>query len=124
MKSRIFIPVILLILFGGITAALPQSNEANDYLYAQRLLNDNMHELAAKQFREFMETYPTSPKAPEALFMAGEAWFQGENFNEARRAFLEVSGRYPQAPKNDEAHMRVGDCHRELQEYEEAAKAY
>jgi len=119
--------ILLVAISLGISLSLlyaSQTNENSDFLYARRLYDDGMLELAAKQFRAFMENYPTSPRAPEALLMAGEAYFKANLFDEARQAFLEVTVRFPRAPKNDEAQFKIGDCYQAKHSYLEAAQAY
>ena len=118
---------IFLILFlglGGVSTVISQTGENQAFLYANKLYDEGMYSLAASQFRSFMETYPTSPRAPEALFMAGESYLKLEKYHEAQQAYLEMTMRYPEAPKTDEAQMKIGDCYRALQDYTKAANAY
>lgn len=126
MKYRKYIQGGFFLLFVCFTlfSAQSQSRENSDFLYAKRLYDDGMLELAAKQFRAFMENYPTNPRAPEALFMAGEAYYQANLFENARQAFLEVTVRFPRAAKNDEAQFRIGDCYQAQKKYFEAAQAF
>lgn len=121
---RIGFLFIILLLSSNAALFAFQTSENNDFLYAKRLYDDGMLDLAAKQFRAFMENYPTSPRAPEALFMTGEAYFKAENFEEARQAYLEMTVRFPRAPKNDEAQYRIGDCFKAQNKFEDAAQAY
>ncbi|MCI0514088.1 tetratricopeptide repeat protein [candidate division KSB1 bacterium] len=100
------------------------TNENTDYLYAKRLFDDKMFELAARQFKTFAQNYPTGTRAPEALFMAGDAYLKIQLFEEARQAYLEMTVRFPQAPRNDEAQFRIGDCYAEQRKYQDAAQAY
>jgi TolA-binding protein len=120
--SALFLLLLILLLTSGNFAQ--QSSENNDFLYARRLYDDGMVELAAKQFRAFMENYPMSPRAPEALFMAGEAYFKTELYEEARQAWLEMTVRFPQAAKNDEAQFKIGDCFKAQKKFNEAGEAY
>ena len=83
-----------------------------------------MYPLAASQFKKFVETYPTNARAPEALFMAGEAYFKAENFQLAQQAYLEMTIRFSDAPKADKAQMKIGDCHKALGDFPKAANAY
>lgn len=101
-----------------------QTGENQAFLYANKLYSEGMYSLAASQFRSFMENYPSSPRAPEALFMAGEAYFKLEKYHEAQQAYLEMTMRYPEAPKVDAAQMKIGDCFRALADYTKAANAY
>ncbi|MBN2088932.1 tetratricopeptide repeat protein, partial [candidate division KSB1 bacterium] len=105
-------------------ALFGQGSENTDFLYAKRLYDDKMYELAARQFRDFVTNYANSSRAPEALFMAGEAYFKAQLYEQARQSFLELSVRYSGAVKNDEAQLRIGDCYKALLKYQEAAEAY
>ncbi|MDZ7261913.1 MAG: tetratricopeptide repeat protein, partial [candidate division KSB1 bacterium] len=122
--TRIFCLALWTLILGPGELRSQSSGENMDFLYAQRLFDDGMYELAAAQFRQFVENYPTSFRASDALFLAGESFFKIQKYDQARQAFLELTVRYPQAPKIDQAQFKIGDCYRELKNYEEAAKAY
>ena len=69
--------IIILIFIWGIGSAYGQtSGESVDYLYAKRLYNDSMFDLAARQFHEFAVKYPENPQALNALLMAGDSYFK------------------------------------------------
>lgn len=128
MKNKIYKPNrigwLLLILLLTSAGLAQQSNENTDFLYARRLFDDGMVELAAKQFRAFMENHPLSPRAPEALFMAGQAFFKAGLYEEARQAWLELTVRFPQSSQNAEAQFKIGDCYDAQKKYKEAGDAY
>jgi len=105
-------------------AAGRQTSENTEFLYAKRLYDDKMYELAAQQFRDFVVNYPSSPRGPEALFQAGEAFFKAKLYEKARQSYFELTMRFSKAAKNDEAQFRSGDCFKAMFKYNEAAKAY
>ncbi|MBN2087975.1 hypothetical protein JW964_00090, partial [candidate division KSB1 bacterium] len=74
MKFKILF--ILMLLLGANVSFGQTSGEGVDFLYAQKLYNDSMYELAATQFHDFTEKYPQSSKTSEALFMAGNSYLK------------------------------------------------
>jgi len=113
-----------LLLLLAVFRAWAQSDLERDYLYAKRLFDDGMFDLAVTQFRQFAKDYPLSDKAPEALFLAGEALMKMKKYDEARQEFQGLPLRHPNAPQNDQARFLVGECYKALGQLEEAARAY
>ncbi|MBN1349516.1 tetratricopeptide repeat protein [candidate division KSB1 bacterium] len=108
----------------GVHGAYAQSAENQAFMYAKKLYDEGMFSLAASQFKNFIEEHPTSSQAPEALFMAGEAYFKLEKYNEAQQAYLEMTIRYSEAHRVDEAQMKIGECYKAVNDYAKAASAY
>ncbi|MEE4312558.1 MAG: tetratricopeptide repeat protein [candidate division KSB1 bacterium] len=95
-----------------------------DFLYAQRLYMDEMYDVAARQFHEFAVEYPESPKAPEALKMAGDAYFKIEDYENARKEYIYLTLQYPDAGDIDAVHFKIAECFKAQKDHLRAAHAF
>jgi tetratricopeptide (TPR) repeat protein len=87
-----------------------ESQEKLDFLYGERLSKEGLFDLAAIQFHRFVIDYPTSPRAPQAQWMAAESDLRSEKFEEARSGFLRYILNYPASPDQDLAQLKIGEC--------------
>jgi len=101
-----------------------QRGEDVDYLYATKLFQNEMYDLAAEQFRHFLRTYPASSRASEAQFLVGESLFRANKFKQACEEFRKLVIKYPGSSRADEAQFKIGKCYQKLGNPEEAARAY
>lgn len=101
-----------------------QTGEDVDYLYATKLFQNKMYDLAAEQFRHFLRTYPASSRACEAQFLVGESLLRADKFKEAYEEFRKLVIKYPSSSRADEAQFKIGKCYQKLGDPEEAAQAY
>ncbi|MBN1154493.1 tetratricopeptide repeat protein [candidate division KSB1 bacterium] len=95
-----------------------------DYTYASRLYMDQMYELAAVQFREYADQYAESPRAPEALKLAGDSYVKIDQFENARIQYMTLLFKYPDAPGLDEIQYKIGQCFEKEGNYIKAAHSY
>lgn len=120
--------LILLVLTLGILPpcfAKPQSSrEETDFVYGNRLLEDGLFELAARQFTAFAELYPNSPRAPRALLCAGESYMELGRTEDAVQAFLRILLTYPSASMAPRAQFLMGVTFEKDRRWEEAEAAY
>lgn len=85
---------------------LAQSNilqEDQDFRFAGQLAAKGMQDLAALQFLKFAGDYATSPRAPEALFRAAEAYETLPEAGKALSIYLQLILQYPQSTFIDQA---------------------
>ncbi|MBN2201898.1 tetratricopeptide repeat protein [bacterium] len=102
---------LFLFFIGAALAASAQpSLEQQDFAYGERLFREGLFELSAIQFEAFPDRYPTSPKSPDAQWMAAESLFRLRRFDAAREAFLRYILRYPEAKNPDLAQFRMAEC--------------
>ena len=95
-----------------------------DFLYAERLYMDEMYDVAARQFHEFAVQYPESPRAPEALEMAGDAYFKISDYESARKEYVYLTLQFPDAADIDEVHFKIAGCFKAQKDYLRAAHAF
>ncbi len=100
----------LLIIGAAVAASGQPSQEQQDFAYGERLFREGLFELSAIQFEAFPDRYPTSPKSPDAQWMAAESLFRLKRFDAAREAFLRYILRYPDAKNPDLAQFRMAEC--------------
>ncbi len=78
------------------------------YLSAWCLVRLGQDEQALKAFRTFVERYPNSSWAPDALFWASEYEYNHGRYGPAETGFLTVAHRYPQGTIADAALFWAG----------------
>jgi tol-pal system protein YbgF len=64
--------------------------------------------LAILGFQEYLEAFPTSEFADDALYWVGESYYSQEKYGDAVAAFEEVLARYPRGDKVPAAHLKKG----------------
>ena len=95
-----------------LTAPQPAGPGSEDlYSQAHRDYLGGRYELAASQFRQFLVSYPSDPKAPNAQYWAGECLYSQKRYAEALDAFQVVLQKYPQSSKARAAQLKIGLCH-------------
>ncbi len=74
---------------------------------AKGMFTDQLYDLAADQFRNFLQTYPNSSYSEEAQFLLAESHFQMNDFSRAATAFKELLTEYPAVGIRDKAQIRL-----------------
>ena len=89
-----------------------------DSIYSQALKDFNLgrYDLAASEFREYLEAAPQETKAGNAVYWVGECYYRQKRFKEAKDSFLRVVENYPKSPKSLAARYKLGRCLIELGE--------
>jgi tol-pal system protein YbgF len=89
----------------------PASEEALDiYRFALEDFNRRRYDLAASQFREFLEQAPGDSKAGNAQYWIGECFYGQERYEEAMVEFQAVTENHQASPKVAAARLKVGFC--------------
>lgn len=70
---------------------------------AQKLKAPEEYLVAAKWYREYLETFPSEPEAPELHYLLAETLFDGQNIREAGVEFEKVAYDYPAHAKSEQA---------------------
>jgi len=116
---------VLLAIFILQNVLFAQSEDAGvSFVFAKKLYNDSMYDLAAEQFHQFAEQNPEHAKAPEAMLMAGKSYLKTGDFNKAKKEFVYLISRFPDAKNLDEAQFSIAECFENNNEFSAAAKAY
>jgi outer membrane protein assembly factor BamD (BamD/ComL family) len=94
MKKSILIIAILLLSAACAVCADEATHEFTDALTAAHNGENN---LAFMQFRTFIQEYPESKYAQQAMFATGEYYFMLANYSEAKETFYKFIEKYPDA---------------------------
>jgi tol-pal system protein YbgF len=81
-------------------------------------------QLAIEGFTIYLEHFPESPLADNALYWIGECYFSQENFEEAIKKFNVLILSYPEGDKIPAAHLKKGICLMETGKEEEALAVF
>ena len=84
------------------------SAEVAAYEESFRLYRSGEFSTAIAKFREFLQTYPSSEYADNALFWLGECYFKEGDFASAAVTFEDVAKKFPQGNKVPDALYRQG----------------
>lgn len=102
-------------------SSAPLSAADNDaaqaaYGVAFKSIRDGDYVAAAREFRAFVEQYPTHPLAPNAWYWLGESYYVTTNYPVALDAFKQVVSQFPNSEKAPDALLKVGFTELELKQ--------
>lgn len=97
-------------------------DEKTAYDQAFGALRDGRYAESARLFRAFVDAYPNSELAGNAMYWLGESYYVTENFTLALDTFTELMTRFPDSPKVSDAMLKLGYCHYELEQWTEAER--
>ncbi|MCI4444898.1 MAG: tol-pal system protein YbgF [Candidatus Aminicenantes bacterium] len=89
------------------------NNAYGDYLKGN-------YDLAVDGFRLFLQQYPTSPLADNALYWIGECYYSQGKYEEAIENFNDLLLSYPAGDKVPAAYLKKGMCQAQLNKKDEA----
>jgi tol-pal system protein YbgF len=92
----------------GSTAPPPESASRTQYDEAMNLLARARYDEARAAFRNFADTYPKDPLAPQAIYWVGNIAFVQKDYAAAAQAFTEQIKKYPTSPQGAESMLKLG----------------
>lgn len=101
----------------------PGEDEQAAYNRAFRALRETRYADAAEGFNAFLEEYPDSSYAPNALYWLGETYYVTRDFETALEIFDELLEDYPGSSKEGDALLKIGFSYYELEQFSEARAA-
>lgn len=101
----------------------PGEDEQAAYNRAFRALRETRYADAAEGFNAFLEEYPDSSYAPNALYWLGETYYVTRDFETALEIFDELLEDYPGSSKEGDALLKIGFSYYELEQFNEARAA-
>jgi TolA-binding protein len=117
--------IVLVLLVGFTSIGVCQDTKENaDFKLAINLFNDKLYDLAAEQFRQFVNLYPNTQNGIEARFYLGLAQSRLGKHDDARITFQNFALAFPDHPKAPEAWWNVGEAYLALKNTREAALAF
>lgn len=100
--------------------ALREADEATVYGDAFAAMKAGRYPEAVKGFQVYLTKYPTGPRADNAAFWLGEAYYVQKNYQAALTAFQRVLDKYPDSRRAGDAMLKVGFCQYELKAFRNA----
>lgn len=91
---------------GTSTASLDNPDDLYQAAYGHVLSGD--YQLAEREFRDYLDIFPTSEKAADANFWLGEAQYSQGNFNDAAKTFLNAHQTFAKSKKAPEMLLKLG----------------
>ncbi|NLP12330.1 tetratricopeptide repeat protein [bacterium] len=98
--------------------------EEQDFRFAEQLSTKGMQDLAGLQYVKYAETYPSSPRAPEALFRAAESYQLLKDTAQSAALYQQLLLKYPQSAFVDKALFNRAGILMARGEYLEAALSF
>jgi tetratricopeptide (TPR) repeat protein len=114
--------IVILISFAGNVFAQTGRSES-DFIYAKRLYEDGLYDLAAEALENYLLTYPDSPHLAEAGMFIGESLWKEGDYDSARNAFQQVAMDYPDDPIAISALFKIADSYEEENNLEKSIRA-
>jgi tol-pal system protein YbgF len=98
-------------------------DEKAAYDRAFRALRETRYADAAEGFDQFLQDYPDSGYAPNALYWLAETYYVTRDFQTALDYFDDLLQRFPDSSKQGDALLKIGFSHYELENWNEARAA-
>jgi tol-pal system protein YbgF len=102
----------------------PTGDPRTDYDQAYAMITSGQYDLAAKSFRQFLETYPGDELAPEAQYWLGESLFAHGDYASAAEEFKSGYQTYPKSKRAPDSLLKLGLSMAGLGYRGEACKMY
>ena len=88
------------------TASLDNPDDLYQSAYGHVLAGD--YQVAEREFRDYIDIFPTGEKAADANFWLGEAQYSQGNFNDAAKTFLNAHQTFSKSKKAPEMLLKLG----------------
>ena len=88
------------------TASLGSENDQYKAAYGHVLSGD--YSVAEQEFRQYLDSYPSSSRAADANFWLGEALYSQGKYNDAAKTFLNAHQKYSTSEKAPEMLLKLG----------------
>jgi tol-pal system protein YbgF len=93
---------------GAAPAAAAPENNKPEFDAAGRLLAKGSYDEAAAAFRQFADSHPKDPLAPNALYWVANIAYVQKNYQDAARLFAEVIQKYPTSTRAADSMLKIG----------------
>ena len=107
--------IVLSLLACGITSAQALTIEPDQqFTFAQQLYQNGQYRRAAEEYQRFAFFFPDEPRSREALYLAGDAFFNGREIDTALGILKNLSRQTPLDPVAVKAFFLMAECHLQL----------
>lgn len=107
-------------------ASNPQSPVAREFAWekANIFYTGRNYKSAAEELRTYLNTYPSSEKADQALYLLGKTYLTMEDVSQALLAFADLEKRHPNSDNIVLSKMDLADFHRDRARARQADSLY
>lgn len=108
------------------TAATPiaeSASEQKDFDAAQALTKTGKHKDAFDAYDKFLQTYPNSKNAPEAMYLLGYSQFSLKNYKAAIATQQKLIKQFPDTSKQADAYFNIANAQIQLADVDGAKKS-
>ena len=91
---------------------------------AQQLVSKQRYLEALHVFGAFVDSFPTDPRAPQALLQIGQTHQANEAWTEAMQAYQRILVEFPGVPIAPQVKLAVAECHINLSQWRQARRLY
>lgn len=105
------------------TLPSPTDEAEQQYAFATGLYARKLYPEAVAEYRRFLTSWPTHPRAADAHLFLGEALFSTGQFEAARRSFASFLQSFPQHPRTEATRVRMAACLFQLKQYDKTIEA-
>ena len=106
----------------GAGDAQQTSAEVKDFEAAQALASASKHREAFEAFDKYLQTYPSSPRVPEARYALGYAQFSLKNYKASMATQQKLLQQFPDHAKAPDAMYNIANSQIQLSDVEGARK--
>ncbi|MEL6364823.1 MAG: tol-pal system protein YbgF [Pseudomonadota bacterium] len=92
------------------------------YAYAYDFLVAEDYGRATSAFEQFVERFPSHPKAPDAKYRLGEIYLVTDQFASAADVFLDFIRKHSDHPRAPESYLKLGQAFARLEKTSEACQ--
>ncbi|MDZ7722581.1 MAG: tetratricopeptide repeat protein [candidate division KSB1 bacterium] len=124
MKYFLIILILLTAFLSAAQDAAPALEDEQAFRFAAELQQKELYDLAAAQFQEYADTYPTSFRAPVALLRAGQNYENADSLLKASNVYLSLLLKYPESNEIDQAQFSRAGLLAKTGQNRNAALAY
>ncbi|MFH0881534.1 MAG: tetratricopeptide repeat protein [bacterium] len=100
-----------------------QTGRESDFLYARRLYEDGLYDLAVEALERYLAADPENPHQVEANLIIGDALWKEKKLDLARQAYQRAAMADPDDPRGVEALTKVADSYLAENDWLKAARA-
>jgi tol-pal system protein YbgF len=101
-------------------AGAPDPGAAAAYDVAFKAIRAGDYVSASRDFRGFIQKYPSDALTPNAFYWLGESYYATMNYPVAVEAFQHLLTQFPQSEKAPDALLKLGYCQVELKQLPQA----
>ena len=89
-----------------------QTNKKDEILYwrGEAYLKQNRLSDAEQDYQSVINEFPQSSFVPQAYYSLGWAFFQGKDFDQAKKAFSHLVAQFPNHQLSEDAALKIAEC--------------